>query len=57
MSYPKCRKCGLYMYDSIETEIMSSYDGVQRIYKCECGEKCQAIYNFEEITPSDIFWE
>ena len=57
MGYPICRKCRKEMIEPVETEFLSTMDGVQRIYKCDCGEKCQAVYNFEEVIPSDIFWE
>ena len=57
MAYPKCKKCGKEMFEAEDQEFMSTLDAVQRIYRCKCGEKCQAIYNFEEIEPSDIFYE
>ncbi len=58
MSYPICKKCGKEMMNATDTEIVSvAFDGVNRIYKCECGMKCQATYNFELIEPDNIFWE
>jgi len=57
MSYPKCKKCGELMINATDTEFSSSFDGVNRIYECGCGVKCQAIYNFELMTPDNVFWE
>lgn len=53
----KCRKCKKEM-EIEETDIVSvAFDGVTRIWGCVCGERCQEIYDFEHITPTDKFWE
>ena len=57
MSYQKCNKCGKEMCEITEQRFSNNFDGVEVIFECECGNKCQCTYNYEHVTPDNVFWE
>lgn len=58
MGYPCCKKCKKDISNEIERSTDSAFHGLKVIYQCEtCGLKCEATYNFEHVSPDNIFWE
>jgi hypothetical protein len=59
MGYPKCKRCGnIITFVNAEKSEREYFDGLKRIYTCSvCGMRCEANYNFELISPSQIYWE